>query len=119
MIYLASPYAHHDPIEIQYRFHKVCEATVELMKQGEIVYSPIAHNHYLATQFFLPRTWHFWKLYDLPMLNLAEAIWVLMLDGWQNSSGVAAEIAHAIQTDKPVIYIEELTCGNYTQHGGN
>ena len=106
MIYLASPYAHPDMLEMDYRFHSVCRAVVCLMKQGEVVYSPIAHNHYLAQTFDLPRDWDFWSRFDLPMIDKADSLWVLMLDGWQKSKGVQAEIAHAINTGKPVLYIE-------------
>lgn len=106
MIYLCSPYAHPDPLEMEYRFHKVCEATAHLMNQGHVIYSPIAHNHYLAKQFNLPRTWDYWAKFDLPLLERADEVWILQLDGWQKSKGVMAEIAHAIYHGKPVIYIE-------------
>ncbi len=113
MIYLASPYAHPDPHEMEYRFHRVCEATARLLLQGEVVYSPIAHNHYLAVNFNLPRTWDFWQNLDLRMIDRADAVWVLQLDGWQKSTGVNAEITYAIQRGIPVLYLdfEELPGG--------
>ncbi len=104
MIYLASPYAHPDPAVMQERFHKVAELTATLIKQGAVIYSPIAHNHYLACNFDMPRTWDFWQLLDLPMLDLAEQLDVYMLDGWEQSKGLAAEIVHATATGKPILY---------------
>jgi len=106
MIYIASPYAHPDPAIMQGRFHKVCEFTADLLNSGLVVYSPIAHNHYLACNFDLPRTWDFWQNLDLHMLDLATELHVLCLPGWHSSQGVQAEIAHAIQTNKLVIYVE-------------
>lgn len=106
MIYLASPYVHPDPEVMQQRFHSVCELTAELLASGLVVYSPIAHNHYLACNFDLPRTWDFWQTLDLHMLDLANELHVLMLAGWEKSKGVAAEIEHAIKSDKLVVYIE-------------
>lgn len=112
MIYLASPYAHPDPVVMQQRFHQVCQATAALLRQGQVIYSPIAHNHYLACNFELPRTWDFWAGLDLPMLELADEIHVLMLDGWRDSRGVAAEITHAEELSKRVVYrAPETLCG--------
>lgn len=91
---------------MQERFHAVCELTAELLAGGLVVYSPIAHNHYLACNFNLPRDWEFWQNLDLKMLDLANELHVLMLPGWEKSRGVAAEIKHAIETGKLVIYIE-------------
>lgn len=121
MIYLASPYHHADPLEMEYRFHSVCAATVHLMNQGRIVYSPIAHNHYLAQNFSLPRDWSFWQTYDLAMIDRADEVWVLQLDGWHVSVGVNAEITYAIKCDKPVIYLEfeGLGSGENNQYSGN
>jgi len=54
MIYLASPYHHADKDVMEDRFHKVAMATAHLLSKGLIVYSPIAHNHYLAVNFKPP-----------------------------------------------------------------
>ena len=105
MIYLASPYAHDDKLEMEYRFQQAATAVAHFMELGFVVYSPIVHNHYLACNFSLPRTWDFWKQFDLPILDRCDELWVLELDGWQKSNGVNAEIAHAINTDKLIIYV--------------
>lgn len=105
MIYLCSPYSHPDPKEMEYRFHRVAAATAWLMTHGEIVYSPIVHNHYLACNFTLPREWEFWRRFDLAMLVKADECWVLELDGWHKSVGVNAEIAFAIDRDIPVCFL--------------
>lgn len=121
MIYLASPYHHADVNEMQYRFECVCNAVVRLMQQGHVVYSPIAHNHYLAQNFSLPRDWSFWERFDLHMIDKADEVWVLQLDSWHLSTGIQAETIYAIATGKPVIYIEYE--GEYggedNQHSGN
>ena len=36
------------------------------------------------------------------MLNLAEALWVLILPGWEHSVGVAAEIDYAAEIYRPI-----------------
>lgn len=118
MIYLASPYNDKDTDLMQERFHQVCEATAILMLRGAVVYSPIAHNHYLACNFNLPRSWSFWSKFDLPILTLADSLLVLTLPNWENSNGIVAEIAHAITNGLPVSYIslEELRDGKDIQY---
>lgn len=104
MIYLASPYAHPDPEVMELRFHAVCVYTATRLLLGEVVYSPIAHNHYLACNFDLPRTWDFWQKLDLPMLERADSLRVLMLEGWKESKGIAAEVDYAKSLGKEVVY---------------
>lgn len=106
MIYLASPYTHPDPLEMQYRFHQVCNACAYLMSLGKVVYSPIAHNHYLAQNFSLPHDWNFWQNFDCHMIDRADEVWVFTIDGWHKSVGVQAEIIYAINAGKPVVYFE-------------
>lgn len=104
MIYIASPYAHPDPEVMAQRFHAVCAETAAIMRTGQVPYSPIAHNHYLACNFSLPRGWDFWQRFDLEILSRCDEVWVLMLDGWLESKGVTAEIEAAETFGIPVLY---------------
>jgi nucleoside 2-deoxyribosyltransferase len=103
MIYLASPYTHLDSAVRQNRFEAVCHATAALIRQGEVVYSPIVHGHPLC-QYGLPIDWAFWEEYDLAFLEKCDRIVVLKLDGWQESVGVQAEIEAARQLGKPIAF---------------
>lgn len=92
MIYLASPYSHpHRSVRFQ-RFIAVSLATAKLMNEGEVVYSPIVHNHTLAELVDLPRDWDYWKKFDTEMLSKADRFIILKLLGWTESKGVTAEI---------------------------
>lgn len=106
MIYLASPYNHEQKAVMAARFHNVAYATAKLMQQGHTIYSPIAHNHYLAQNFDLPRDWNFWKQFDLEVLERCDELWVLKLPGWDKSLGVSEETAFANYLSLPVQYIE-------------
>ena len=91
MIYLASPYSHpHCSVRYQ-RFIAVALATAKLMNEGEVVYSPIVHNHTLAELVDLPKNWEYWKKFDEEMLSKADRFMILKLLGWQESKGVNAE----------------------------
>jgi nucleoside 2-deoxyribosyltransferase len=104
IIYLASPYSHPDPAVREQRFHAACRAAVALLHAGRVVFSPIAHSHPLA-QHGLPGNWQFWERYDRAFLERCDEVVVLMLDGWEESVGVQAEIRIAQELGKPVRYL--------------
>ncbi len=94
MIYVCSPYS--DPnLEVrQARYEAACRATVELLREGKVVFSPIVHSHPL-TDHGLPGDWQFWQKVDSHMLRKADRVLVLMMPGWKESVGIQAEIALA------------------------
>lgn len=102
IIYLASPYTH-ESIEVRReRFEKVASVTARLMRQGIHVFSPIVHCHPLAERYNLPSDYTFWEEYDRKFLAVCGEMWIVMLDGWMESKGVAAEIKIARQLGIPV-----------------
>ena len=105
MIYLASPYSSDSPVVREARFKAVCVAASKLMVKGLLIFSPIAHTHPIAVAGDLPKGWDFWAKYDREFLNFCDEIWVLMLDGWEQSRGVAGEIAIMEDMGKLVKYI--------------
>jgi hypothetical protein len=104
VIYLASPYTDCDPAVRQQRFEAACLAASALIRQGKTVFSPIAHSHAIC-QFGLPLDWAFWEQHDLRYLEACDEVVVLMLDGWEKSRGIRAEIASARKMAKPVSYL--------------
>ena len=105
MIYLASPYSHPDAEVRQQRFDAVCQVAAALLRRGQMLFSPIAHSHPIA-RYGLPKDWAFWRRYDRLHLERCGELVVLMLDGWRESIGVAAEIDIAGELGKPVRYLE-------------
>lgn len=121
MIYLASPYNHEKRSVMEQRFRAAADVTTKLIEKGTVVFSPIVHNHYLAVNYDLPRDFDFWMAYDLPMLDLAEELYVLALVGWHTSKGVATEINHAKSRNIPISFVNSLgvVYGSYNSDGGN
>lgn len=105
MIYLASPYSHPDAAVREQRFHSVCRMAATLMQQGDVVFAPIVHGHPLVGH-GLPTDWPFWERFDREHLRRCDELVVLMLDGWRESVGVAAEIRIAAELGKPVRHID-------------
>ena len=102
-IYLASPYSHPDPFIRQSRHHAACIEAGYMMLAGHIVFSPIAHSHYIHLLADLPGDWQFWEKFDRAFIEWADEVHVLMLDGWKESKGVQAEIAIARSLGKTVV----------------
>lgn len=105
LIYLASPYSHIHPHIMDRRHAAVCKAAANFLNAGHVIYSPIAHMHPIAEIAELPKGWDFWERFDTVMLQRCQRVWVLQLPGWDQSKGVAAEIAIAIGMGLPVEYV--------------
>jgi len=113
--YLASPYSVRQPISAHQahllrlkRYERVCKMAAELMKAGEVIFCPIAHSHPIETVGMPGELYgqDFWLRQDFPLLKAAKELIVFKMDGWDKSSGVAAEIEFAKANNIPIRYIE-------------
>ena len=73
------------------------------MQDGRLVYSPIVHSHPLSV-LGLPGDWPFWAEHNRAMLAACQPLVVLTLPGWEQSKGIAAEVALAAELEIPVEY---------------
>lgn len=105
--YLASPYSHASPEVRQQRFEAACAAAAELMLRGKKVFAPIAYTHPLESHTG-PQSHDWWMGQDYPFLIVANELIVLMMDGWEDSKGVAEEIRVCTLLGKPVSYMEPV-----------
>lgn len=107
MIYLCCPYSHAEPAVREQRFRAASEAAATLFRAGHHVFSPVSHSHPVATSGVpLPGDFAFWSAWCLSMLARCDAVAVLPLPGWQESTGVAAELQFAREADMPVAVLE-------------
>lgn len=104
LVYLASPYSHPDADKRHERFRLACQASVELIRDGFHVFSPIAHTHPIALEGELPLEWDYWEAYDQRMIAACDELHVLRLEGWKESKGIAAEIKIAERMGKPIVH---------------
>ena len=102
--YIASPFSHEDPeIKIQREADaKRAEAFINDTYSGVRAYSPIAETADQERRGVVPQEG--WYLYDFSELDKSDILVVLMLDGWENSIGVALEIAFALGKRIPIYY---------------
>jgi len=113
MIYLASPYSHPDAAVREQRFRAACRATAQLIEASHAVFSPIVHGHLLVA-YGLRADWLFWEPFARRHLARCDRVLVLMIDGWRESVGIAAETRIAVEFGKPVGYVALTATGSPT-----
>lgn len=106
-IYLAAPYSSLDANVRDARAEKIMAKAAELINSGYLVFSPITHSHEMAKKHRLPTTFEYWAEANHSMIDWCDAIFVLMIDGYEISRGVNDEISYALETSKEVIFITE------------
>lgn len=106
MIYLASPYTSPDIFVMEERYQRNLDMLAHLLAKGHVVYSPIVHFHPLACERDLPRDFAFWSRINLWMLGRADSLYVLKLDGWEESVGLTAEIERAKHLGIQTVYLK-------------
>ena len=114
--YLATPYSVVHPISAQQainvrdmRYRRACKMAAELMKNGELVFCPIAHSHAIEV-IGMPgevNSGDFWLKQDFAILQHAKELIVFKMDGWDKSHGVAAEIQFAKDLNIPIRYLDD------------
>ena len=102
LIYLACPYSSEFPIVEDGRYQLVTRVAAALIvKTGCEVFSPVTYSHLinrLANRYALEEgidwvpTHDFWLQFDYHMLDIADWLYILKLDGWQESKGIQMEI---------------------------
>lgn len=114
MIYLASVYSLNATTDSEEhvklreeRYLQVMRKTKELLEKGLTVFSPILHCHPMSVTYGLPKDFSFWERLDKSYIDNCDVVWVYMMEGWEESKGIAEEIAYAKSKCKAVIYIEE------------
>lgn len=103
--YLACPYSHPDPKIKEKRHNIATHIAFSLMRQGIFVYSPLTHNVPID-RLGIHGNWVTWKDFDHEMLSRCNRLIVLKLCGWEESQGVAAEIAKAKEKDIPIEWMD-------------
>lgn len=119
MIYLASPYSvgkegaygaantgTASPNIRTRRFKAACRKSAELMAQGEVVFSPIAHSHSIELFGDGESTGDFWLNQDLAILKRCDKLVVYRLEGWERSRGIKKEVDFAQSVGIPVEYVD-------------
>lgn len=109
LIYLACPYTHKYESVMEDRTQKATKVAAMLMEDRNNVFSPLTHSHALVSHMEedLQTSFSFWLSRDLQIIDFCTHVYVLMLDGWDESKGVAVEIAYAKEWNIPIKFLNE------------
>lgn len=108
VVYLAGPYTHVDYHIRLKRYRMLTQAAAVLMRNGCIVYSPITYTHILDSQYTqmgLSMSHEEWLEFDRPFMEMCESLYILKLDGWTESTGIAREIEYFTSKQRQIIYL--------------
>lgn len=116
MIYLASPYSHPDPAVRHERAMAARHCTIWHLARHYPVLSMIAYGHELVRagvegDVVLPTDAGAWGMIGFPILRASSACWVLVLEHWERSTGVRAEIDAAYACGIPVLMLRAHETG--------
>lgn len=122
-IYLSCPYTSPDAKIIEKRVKQAQQAVDWLNAtyftgsndENDGVLCPIVHTDIIANSFHIKDkdalTHEQWMRLDKILLSNCNQLFVLQLDGWDNSKGVIEEIAYAKELGMPIEYINPKQIG--------
>lgn len=118
LIFVSTPYSHEDEDVKMDRQLTVKAYVAKLMNEGLFAYSPIASCLDLAKKHDLPTDWDYWNNYCEAMLERCDIMHVIMMEGWDVSTGVKEEIAIATELNIPIIYMipDDTFLQHYNSH---
>lgn len=116
MIYLASPFSHPLPAVEYQRFLETQRFVAHHLALGVPLFSPIVYTYQMSFTHKFPGDAEFWKFLNDEAVLRSSKVWVLQLQGWDKSLGVAHEIQTAERAMIEIEYKGPLTNGKDIQH---
>ena len=109
LAYVATPHTNY-PNGREAGFIAAAKLTGRLIGAGIKAYSPIAHTHPVVAHAELYDITHAqWLAYDEAMLRAADVLLVAHLPSWEESKGMAFEIAFFQEAGKPIFDLDPAT----------
>jgi len=108
LLYVAVPFTHSEASVREQRFQAACRVSALLMKHSIVVFSPLSHSVPIVRHGDLDEMdSEYWLTMDLPLLERADELLIVGLDGWEESRGVQEELHFALEHNTPITLIEE------------
>ena len=105
-IFVISPYSDPDQDVVNEHVWGAEEYLATLIKQGHVAFSVIVAFSDFCEKYQIDSNYDYWEKYCQQMIESTHVVHVLMLDGWEDSVGVQAEIAHARSLGKLIEFIQ-------------
>jgi hypothetical protein len=105
-IYLAYPYRHPDLAVMRLRFLGASELASRIVRCGDhILFSPLSHSRPIGHFLNNHTDDTFWLEQDLAFLRMCDELWIALVEGWCDSTGIARERAEAFKLNMPIRYV--------------
>lgn len=119
IIYVGGPYSNNAPASNGpssaakriARFNAVTELARQLIEQGNFVYSPLTMTHPIDVRMKHDPGSDYWVDFDEAFMQHCSSMIVLMLPGWDESSGLKREIAYFKARELPIEFIKPEDVG--------
>lgn len=105
VIYVAAPFSHPKKHIRDFRFNEATKYAAALMQNGHVVFSPLSHSVPISEYLDNPNDSDFYINQDLFWLAQCDELHVLMLRGYEKSSGIKREIEEAEKWDISIRYV--------------
>ena len=94
IVYVATPYSHNAAAVEQRRYEQSCLARDWFIRQGDVVFAPIAASHLAALSGAEPpQGWYEWDIEFLESIKPDQlTVAVIQMPGWESSTGVRLEM---------------------------
>lgn len=115
--YVAGPYWHPHPAVRQRRTELHAKAVAAILRSQDglsatsdlVLFSPVVHGHNIDPHLHdSEQSERYWRRHGLAMLRRCDMIFVIKLDGWEQSTGTKAEIELAQSLNIPVEYFNPV-----------
>jgi hypothetical protein len=106
LVYLAAPYSHQYPIVTEHRVQQLLKADAAIIRKGFVTVTPLSKHFILNVGEKIPGDWEYWKNYSLTLLKRCDRLFILTLDGWEQSTGVQGEIEEAKKNNIPIYLVD-------------
>ena len=112
LVFIASPVSSKSPDLVQKRIEAAAQFGAWLQEhEGKCPFVAAVHDMAISKHLSQPKSPEWWRANIGHFLENAESCYVLCLDEWENSKGVALEIEMAQSFGKPVYYYEPTADG--------
>ena len=117
MVVVSGPYSHKDPLVKAERIKTIAKACVKLMADGKtsLAVSPLLYGLCLIDHVEkdsgvkMPDSYDFWGKFCLDFVVSGTDLYVLNIDGWEDSNGTKGEIIKAKEINIPVYLVDAIT----------
>lgn len=106
LIFISSPYTHESKDVINKRVEQVTRFCGKMMLKGYTVISPITYGHAILEYTDMGGDWETWNKFCESLISKCDEMWVLKLDGWEESVGIQGEIVLCEIYNIPIKYVE-------------